>query len=1195
MAPTSREGQEESGSDKPWIRTRLWAYGLSLAALVTAVLVRWLLDPIMGDTLPLVTLFGAVAAAVWSGGYRPAYLVGALGYLACNYLFIEPRGTLSFDGVRDLVGLLAYLITCSIIIAFGEAMRVSQRRFDELARQHDELFLPSSVTVESIRRKHNLRDVAVLGFGLTLAVLLVGAMLGFVELRRLSEKEREVAHTHEVMGQLETVLSTLTDAETRQRGYLLVQDEKYLQPYEAALHRVAATVAQLEALTSDNPEQQVHLAGLEQKVGGKLDELKRTVALVKAGDRSAALRIVHSDEGKALMDEVRHAVSVMRQTEEGLLRRRAHESERSFRAAVLSVVLPALIGAVLLGLVFYLSRRSLVVRQRAAEVLGEQRERLRVTLASIGDAVITTDAEGRISYLNAVAESVTGWSEQDARGRPLDTVFRILNEQSREPAPNPATRVLRDGVIAGLANHTLLVRKDGTEVPIDDSAAPIRSEAGGLIGCVLVFRDISARRRAERQLWDSRELLRITLASIGDAVIATDAERRITFLNGVAESVTGWNYDEASGQPLDAVFRIVNEQTRDTVESPVARALREGVIVGLANHTLLIRKDGSELPIDDSAAPIRSETHGVVGCVLVFRDISQRRKAEAQREELLVIAERARGEAEAALATIDRIQSITEAALLDLPFDQLLRELVSRASDALASDTATLLLEDDGVLHVRAAVGLEEEVRARVAVPLGAGFAGHVAKERRPVVLNEVHYDGLVSGYFRDKGIRALAGVPLLSGEGVVLGVLHVGSIRERTFGDEDVRVLQLAAERVALAVEHAGRVEAQRRAREDAEASNRAKDEFLAMLGHELRNPLSAVRNAVATASLDESRRPRALEIARRQAEQLGRLIDDLLDVARITQGRITLRKERVHLNVIIDRAVEATRSFIESRGLRLTIAVASDPIRLEADPARLEQVVANVLTNAAKYTEAGGRIDLTVERQGEEALVRVRDTGIGIAAEMLPRIWDLFTQADRAPDRAQGGLGIGLTVARRLVELHGGHVEAHSEGLGKGAAFVVRLPALPPSTTEEARPAALAEVIPQKMARVLLVEDSPDAAESTTMLLELLGHRVRAVHDGVTALDAARANVPDVMIVDIGLPGMDGYEVARCVRRDPDLKQVVLVALTGYGREEDKQQALLAGFDYHLVKPVSPDALNGLVSRLGKPETEKKPPTVH
>jgi two-component system CheB/CheR fusion protein len=379
---------------------------------------------------------------------------------------------------------------------------------------------------------------------------------------------------------------------------------------------------------------------------------------------------------------------------------------------------------------------------------------------------------------------------------------------------------------------------------------------------------------------------------------------------------------------------------------------------------------------------------------------------------------------------------------------------------------------------------------------------------------------------------------------------------------------------------------------RESLETSNRVKDEFLAMLGHELRNPLAAVRNAVATASLDEVRRPRAMEIARRQLDQLGRLIDDLLDSARITQGRIVLRKERVHLTEIIARAVESVRALIEGRGVRLTVAHTAAAIRVEADSARLEQVFVNLLSNAAKYTDAGGQIDVAIDRQGDEVAVHVRDTGIGIAPEMLPRIWDLFAQGDRTLDRAQGGLGIGLTLARRLVELHGGKIEAHSEGRGKGAEFVVRLTALP-VTTGESLPSAAPQPPPQRPARVLVVEDNPDTAESLTMFLEFLGHRVRSVYDGVAALDAARSDLPDVMLVDIGLPGMDGYELARRVRRAPDLEGVILVALTGYGREEDKQQAMAAGFDYHLVKPVSPDALHGLVARLGRVEAAKL--TVH
>jgi len=432
-------------------------------------------------------------------------------------------------------------------------------------------------------------------------------------------------------------------------------------------------------------------------------------------------------------------------------------------------------------------------------------------------------------------------------------------------------------------------------------------------------------------------------------------------------------------------------------------------------------------------------------------------------------------------------------------------------------------------------------------------------------------------------------------------GETTVASLKVLTMlGNTNVTLVERPVRRITLvkAVEMALRARrrqyqvrehlvAREQARIDAEAANAAKDTFLAMLGHELRNPLSAVRTAIETASRDDSRRAHALEIACRQADQLHRLIDDLLDVARITHGHISLRTERVDLTEIIERAVESARTLTESGWRRFNVTMDTELIRVEADPARLEQVFVNLLSNAAKYTEPDGRIDLVVAHHGDQVTVRIRDTGIGIAPEVLPRIWDLFTQAERALDRAPGGLGIGLTVARRIVELHGGHIEAFSEGPGKGAEFVVTLPALPMTSDAEDRGDVPAEPLPERTVRVLLLEDNPDVAEGLAMLLELCGHCVRVVHDGVAALDAARADLPDVMLVDIGLPGMDGYEVARRVRHDPALRHLVLVALTGYGRDEDKQKTKAAGFDHHLVKPVDPDVLLGLVSRLGTDES--------
>jgi len=465
------------------------------------------------------------------------------------------------------------------------------------------------------------------------------------------------------------------------------------------------------------------------------------------------------------------------------------------------------------------------------------------------------------------------------------------------------------------------------------------------------------------------------------------------------------------------------------------------------------------------------------------------------------------------------------------------------------------------------------------------------------IVVDDVTQSDLLAGQktqtvLLDAGVQAVQSTPLISSAGKPLGMIstHFGSPHQ--VGERELRLMDLLARQAADFLE---RREADERLRQRTaqlaalnttlQEADRRKDEFLAMLGHELRNPLAAVRNAVATASLDESHRDRALDIARRQSEQLGRLIDDLLDVARITQGHISLRKERVYLGEILDRAIQDTRSFIESRGVRLDVVLPPTRIALEADPARLEQVFVNLLLNAGKYTDAGGRISIAARCGADDVTVSIRDTGIGIAPEVLNRMWELFAQADRSLDRSEGGLGIGLTIARRLVELHGGRIEAQSEGVGRGAEFIVTVPVVP-AETEEGRSTGIPESLQgaRRSAHVLIVEDNRDAAESLTMLLEMLGHRVRAVHDGVAGLTAARASIPDVMLVDIGLPGMDGYDVARRVRHDPALKDVALVALTGYGRGEDKQQAMVAGFDYYLVKPLNPDALNDLLGQLGR-----------
>jgi PAS domain S-box-containing protein len=364
---------------------------------------------------------------------------------------------------------------------------------------------------------------------------------------------------------------------------------------------------------------------------------------------------------------------------------------------------------------------------------------------------------------------------------------------------------------------------------------------------------------------------------------------------------------------------------------------------------------------------------------------------------------------------------------------------------------------------------------------------------------------------------------------------------------------------------------------------SDRRKDDFLAMLGHELRNPLAPIRNAAEVMGRNGLTDPNLKwvhGVIERQARHLARLVDDLLDIARINQDKITLRREPVELATVVRQSVETARPQIEARRHQLTVSMPDQPVWLDADPTRLAQVFANLLNNAAKYTDEGGRITLLAETEdgGRSVVVRVRDTGTGISRDLLTRVFEPFIQADKSLARTQGGLGIGLTLVRRLTEMHDGRVEAFSEGPGKGSEFVVHLPARRPGPVATATRPGKDETRGGRS--ILLVDDNVDAAESLAMVLELQGNRVRTRHDGPSALVAVGEQRPDVVVLDIGLPLMDGYEVARRLRAAPGGDKLMLIALTGYGQSEDKQRATDAGFDYHLVKPVAPGVLEKLIA---------------
>ena len=472
----------------------------------------------------------------------------------------------------------------------------------------------------------------------------------------------------------------------------------------------------------------------------------------------------------------------------------------------------------------------------------------------------------------------------------------------------------------------------------------------------------------------------------------------------------------------------------------------------------------------------------------------------------------------------------------------------------------------DGILILDADTGKITDANACMGTLLGTEARALLGKELWEIgLLRDKPASQAAVRELQDKGYMHYEHLPLETNGGRRVEVEVVAN----AYGEGQHSVIQCNIRDISE------RARLERKTHEQAEALadlHRRKDEFLAMLSHELRNPLAPILNAVQLLQLqrDESGlQQRARAIIERQLGQLVHLVDDLLEVSRISTGRIHLHREKLDMRAIVECGVETSRPVIEQRRHALALRLPLSPIWIDGDATRLEQVVVNLLNNAAKYTDEGGHIWLSLQQEGNEAVLQVRDSGVGIAPELMPRIFDLFTQAERSLARSQGGLGIGLSLVQRLVEMQGGKVAAHS-ALGQGSEFVVRLPVVltaepqpPSSPTEQARPTGTS-------LRVLVVDDNVDAVEGFEMLLRDSGHDVRSAYDGPTAIEAALDYRPNVVLLDIGLPGLDGYEVAKRMRQQPILQQVVLVAMTGYAQESDRERAQQAGFDHHLVKPV-------------------------
>ena len=1104
---------------------------------------------------------------------------------------------------------------------------------------------------------------------------------------------------------------------------------------------------------------------------------------------------------------------------------------------------------------------------RAKEALRKQVELLRVTLASIGDAVVTTDTEGRVLSLNAVAESLTGWTEQEAQGHPLVEIFRIINEDSGQPVEIPVEQALREGRTVGLANHTVLIARDGTRTPIDDSAAPIRDDQGHIYGVVLIFRSVAERKQAEKNLRQSeRELadffenasvglhwvgpdgtiLRVNQAELKmlgytreeyvghhiaefhvdqdviadilhclstgeilqdcetrmrckdgsikhvlidssvmwednrfihtrcftrditdrkqaeeaqarlaavvessqDAIISKTLEGRIVSWNAGAEQIFGYNAEEAIGKPITLLI----PPERQDEERMILERLRRGERIE-SYETVRVTKQGRRIDVSLTISPVRDSDGRIIGASKISRDITARKKAEQRlatqygvthalaesdslneaapkilraicehlewrigalwrvdkqgnvlrcvevyhlpdtqvpgfgaacggqvfergvglpgriwasgeavwigdvvddgnfpraavaateglhgafgfpiklNEEILGVIEffshdirqpepdllemmtaigsqvgqfigRKRADEErqaltdqlaAELAAMVRLQQVSMLMVQASDFSLLLEEILDAAIGITGADMGNIQLLEEGALRIVAQRGFEAPFLDFFnAVHDGQAACGTAMQNGKRVIVEDVASSPIFAGtpaldIMLAAGVRAVQATPLVSRSGRVLGMFSTHYQAPRRPGEREQRLLDLLARQAADLIERKMADEAlhvslmrEQAARAEAEQANRLKDEFLATLSHELRSPLNSIFGyaEVLLRRPDAKHVPlirEAAEKIHRNAAAQAQLINDLLDLSRLQTGKLAIERRPVNLAPIIGDAVESVRAQAKSKGLKLNEDYSTTPLIVNADPVRVQQVIWNLVNNAVKFTPSGGRVSVRLCQEADEVKLEVEDTGEGIDPDFLPHAFEIFRQADARTTRVHGGLGIGLALVKQLVDLHGGRIEAHSEGAGHGARFTIWIPLH--SVTDE-RPVAITKNSEGELlgARILVVDDTPDSLDMLRILLEGEGAVAETALSGADALKKAETLQIDLVISDISMPGMDGYEFLKELRRQSRYAEIPAIALTGFGRQEDVERTRQAGFTTHLTKPLDFDHL--------------------
>jgi PAS domain S-box-containing protein len=1010
--------------------------------------------------------------------------------------------------------------------------------------------------------KATTKALAPLAGAAVLAALVVAA--SFWAFRQIELAAEARGHSYDLIIRANALLSDLTDAETGQRGFALTGDDAFLPAYATARDNVAGNLRNMRALTQIDAARR-NLEALVPLVDARMAEMAGVIESRRRLDTAAKLSAVDSSRDKRLMMSIRAEIDSYTSVQEDAL----VQHEATFKANMrhlFAVIVASSVLALALTLWFaHLIRRD--VRQRlknlvhvetrqildaqeetnrqlrlANATLQVSEEKLTVTLNSIGDAVMTTDREGRVTLLNPLAQQLTGWTQAEAAGRPVEEIFRIINQETREPSAVPVTSTLANGTIQGLANHTILIARDGTERTIADSCAPICERDGRVVGAVLVFRDVTSTDAARLALRDSATLIQAILNTAVDGIITLHASGGlIERANAAAERMFGYAADEIAGKPFSLLIpELGQDQQYGSLDYYAASD--ESLAAGRGREVAGQRKDGSAFPLEIAVSELW--LGGKRYFTGILRDITARKQAEAEQSQL-------------------------SQRLRDHQFYT--RSLFESNIDALMTTNPAGIITDVNRQ-------MEELTGATRDELIGAPF----------------------KGYFTDPE-RAETGIKLVLAEKTVTdyeltarardGKETVVSYNAATIYDRERRLQGVfAAARDITDRKRLDRVLQERNAELEnarlvADKANLAKSDFLSSMSHELRTPLNAI---LGFAQLMETGSPPPTPSQKRNVEQILKagwylleLINEILDLALIESGKVTLSAEPVSLVEVMLECRAMVEPQAHKRGIGMTFPRFDVPQFVSADRMRVKQVLINLLFNAVKYNRPGGTVTVEcLESAPNSVRISVRDTGAGLTPEQIAQLFHPFNRLGKE-NGAEEGTGIGLVVTKRLVELMGGAIGVES-AVGVGSVFWIELhlTTAPLLAGHESEQSALTR--PQlpvgALQRTLLyVEDNPANLELVEQIIaRRLDLRLLSAADGDLGIEFARAYLPDVILMDIHLPGMNGIEAMGILRADPSTMHIPIIALSANAVPRDIEKALEAGFFNYLTKPIKVTQFN-------------------